>query len=257
VVVGGNASTTEYAGHALSAPCNRCDRLDPAPAVVQNGEMADNNFTPLTPELHAYVVAQGVRSDEVLDRVLRDTEAMGDISRMQISPDQGAFLTLLARAIGAERILEIGSFTGYSAICLARSLPSDGSLLCCELEAKYAATVRANLDDAGLSDRVEIRVGPALETLRSLPLDPVFDLAFIDADKPGYGDYFEEVLLRTRTGGLIVLDNMLLSGLVVDPPAENEAACALSELNTRLAVDQRVDIVLLSVSDGMTLARKR
>ena len=219
--------------------------------------MAEHNFTALTPELHAYVIEHGVRTDDVLDRVQRDTEAMGSISIMQVSPDQGAFLTLLSRAIGARRILEVGTFTGYSAICLARGLPGDGSLLCCELSPEYAAIARANLDDAGVGDRVEIRVGPALDTLRSLPKEPFFDLAFIDADKPGYAGYFEEALVRVRPGGLIVLDNMLFSGLVVDPPADHEAARALNDLNARLAGDERVDIALLTVSDGMTLARKR
>lgn len=219
--------------------------------------MADHNFTALTPDLHAYVIEHGVRGDDVLDRVQRDTEAMGAISIMQVSPDQGAFLTLLSRAIGARRILEVGTFTGYSAICLARGLPEDGSLLCCELSPEYAAVARANLDDAGVGDRVEIRVGPALDTLRSLPMDPMFDLAFIDADKPGYVDYFEEALARLRPGGLIVLDNTLFSGLVVDPPADHEAARALNDLNAGLAGDERVDIALLTVSDGMTLARKR
>jgi caffeoyl-CoA O-methyltransferase len=219
--------------------------------------MADLNFTALTPELHAYVVEHGVRDDAVLHRVQRDTEAMGGISIMQVSPDQGAFLTLLSRAIGARRILEVGTFTGYSAICLARGLPDDGSLLCCELDPGYAAIARSNLDDAGVGGRVEIRVGPALDTLRSLPADPLFDLAFIDADKPTYADYYEEALARLRPGGLIALDNTLLSGLVVEPPADHASARALHDLNARLAHDARVDIALLTVSDGMTLARKR
>ena len=219
--------------------------------------MAEHNFTALTPELHAYVVEHGVRDDDVLARVQRDTEAMGGISIMQVSPDQGAFLTLLSRAIGARRILEVGTFTGYSAICLARSLPGDGSLLCCELSPEYAAIARANLDAAGVGGP---RRDPGRPGARHAALpagDPVFDLAFIDADKPGYADYYEEVLARLRPGGLIVLDNTLLSGLVVDPPADNEPARALNDLNARLAHDERVDIALLTVSDGMTLARKR
>lgn len=214
------------------------------------------NFLRMTPALHDYVIAHGTREDEALRRVRIVTGEMGEIAIMQIAPDQGAFLTVLARAIGAGRAIEVGTFTGYSAICLARGVGDDGALLCCELSAEFAATARANLDAAGVGDRVEIRLGPALETLQALPREPGFDLAFVDADKPGYAAYFEELLPRLRQGGVVLFDNTLLSGAVLDP-AGNESAEALHALNLALADDDRIDLVLLPFGDGLTMARKR
>ncbi len=218
--------------------------------------MAQDNFLHMTPELHEYVVAHGTREDEALRRVRITTDELGDIAIMQIAPDQGAFLTVLARAVGARRALEVGTFTGYSAICLARGVGDGGSLLCCELSEDFAATARGNLEAAGVGERVEIRVGPALATLQALPAEPAFDLAFVDADKPGYAAYFEEILPRLRTGGVILFDNTLLSGAVLDPGG-NASAQALHELNLALDVDERVDLVLLPFGDGLTMLRKR
>ncbi len=218
--------------------------------------MAQDNFLHMTPELHEYVVAHGTREDEALRRVRITTDELGDIAIMQIAPDQGAFLTVLARAVGARRALEVGTFTGYSAICLARGVGDGGSLLCCELSEDFAATARGNLEAAGVGERVEIRVGPALATLQALPAEPAFDLAFVDADKPGYAAYFEEILPRLRTGGVVLFDNTLLSGAVLDPGG-NASAQALHELNLALDVDERVDLVLLPFGDGLTMLRKR
>ncbi len=213
-------------------------------------------FLPLSAELEGYVIDHGARQDAVLAAVERETAALGGIAVMQIAPDQGAFLTLLVRLLGATRALEIGSFTGYSAICIARGLPADGSLLCLELSEDFAATTRANLRRAGLEDRADVRVGPALESLRALPREPTFDFAFVDADKPGYGDYYEETLARLRPGGLIVLDNMLFDGQVLDP-APGESAAAIDRVNAAIAADERVDCALLMFADGVMLARKR
>lgn len=214
-----------------------------------------HKFTALTPEFYDYVVGHGVRRDEVLERVERDTEAMGDAAGMQTAPDQGALITLLVGAIGARLAVEVGTFTGYSAICIARGLAGGGRLVCCEVDPGYAQTALENLRSAGLGDRVEVRVGPALDTLRGLPLGEPIDFAFVDADKPAYADYYEELLARMRPGGLIMLDNVLLRGRVLDP--DDDAARAMAALNDRLAADQRVDVAMLAVSDGVTLVRKR
>jgi len=217
-----------------------------------------SKFTPLTDEIHAYMVGVGARQDELLARLQEETERTeGAMAVMQIAPDQGAFMTLLARAIGARRAIEVGTFTGYSAICIARGLPDGGELIACELDAERAATARRWIAEAGLAEKVDLRVGPAAETLRELPSGEDFDLAFIDADKPGYADYFEECLARLRPGGLILLDNVLLSGRVLEPPDDDDSALAMAELNERLATDARVDLAMVGIADGITIARKR
>lgn len=213
--------------------------------------------TELTPELHDYVVASGAREDEVLARVREETAALGDVAVMQVSPDQGAFLTLLVRAIGARRAIEVGTFTGYSAICIARGLGDGGELVCCELDPERAEVARRNLDAAGVGARAEVRVGPALETLEAIPAGQGLDFAFIDADKPGYPAYYEAVLERLRTGGLVAIDNVLMSGRVLDPAPDDASALAVAALNRAIAVDERVDVAMLGIADGLTLARKR
>ena len=220
-----------------------------------------SKFTPLDDDLHAYLVEHGARQDEVLARVQAETEAMGEIAVMQIAPDQGAFMTLLARVLGAREALELGTFTGYSAICIARGLAPGGRLVCCELDEGYAETAARNLEAAGVADRIEIRIGPALETLRALPEREVFDLAFIDADKPSYPAYYEECLARMRPGGLILIDNILSAGRVLHPEeldAEGAASVgAIRELNERVRDDDRVDVAMVGIADGLTIARKR
>ncbi len=222
-----------------------------------------SKFTALTDELHEYVVAHGARQDEVLRRVQAETAAMGEIAVMQIAPDQGAFLTMLCRILGAREALELGTFTGYSAICIARGLVPGGRLIACELSEEYAERAASNFADAGVADRIEIRIGPALETLRALPPAEVFDFAFIDADKTGYPDYYEEVLARMRPGGVIAVDNVLAGGDVAtgEPAASAdyspESLAAIRELNETITADERVDAVMLAIADGVTLARKR
>jgi len=216
-----------------------------------------SRFTPLTDELHDYIVAQGAREDEELRRVREETAALGaDVAVMQVAPDQGAFMTILARLIGARRAIEVGTFTGYSAICLARGLPLDGLLVACELDVERARVATDNFARAAVADRIDLRVGPAAETLASLSGEEPFDLAFIDADKTGYDDYYEKCLELLRVGGLIILDNVLQDGRVLDP-AGDESTEAIHRLNLKLRADERVDLAMIPVADGLTLARKR
>jgi caffeoyl-CoA O-methyltransferase len=207
-----------------------------------------------TEELLAYLSRYGARTDDVLDRVRAETSKLPN-AIMQIAADQGALMELVVRLIGAKDALEIGTFTGYSAICIARGLGEGGRLTCLELDEDFAATAQRNIDAAGVADRVEIRVGPALESLAAIPAGPGFDFAFIDADKRSYPDYYELVLERMRRGGLILLDNMLQGGRVVAPDTEN--ARIVDELNRRIHADDRVDMAMTVSADGLTFARVR
>jgi caffeoyl-CoA O-methyltransferase len=215
-------------------------------------------FTAMTPELHAYAVEHGARQDDVLRRLAAETESEhADVAIMQIAPDQGAFITLLLRLMGARRALELGTFTGYSAICIARGLPDDGLLITCDLSEEWAAVARRHWREAGVDDRIELRLGPALETLRGLPSGEPFDFAFIDADKSEYPEYYEECLRLLRPGGLVMLDNVFRGGSVLDPDDDDPRNVATRVLNERLAGDERVDVAMLPIADGITLALKR
>ena len=213
-------------------------------------------YLPMSGELHRYVVEHSSARDDALLGVERQTEALGDLALMQMAPEQGALFTVLVAAMAARLAVEVGTFTGYGAVSIARGLAPGGRLICCELEPERAEMARGALESAGVADRAEIRVGPALETLRAMPTDPVVDFAFIDADKTGYGDYFDELLPRTRANGLIVLDNVLMGGRVIDPDADDEGTVAMRELNDRLARDPRVQVAMVAMADGMTFARK-
>jgi caffeoyl-CoA O-methyltransferase len=213
-------------------------------------------FISLNSELHDYLVEHSSFRDGVAQEVEQAARDMGDLEEMQIGGDQAALMTLLVRAAGARRALEIGTFLGYGAISIARGLPDDGKLICCELKEEYAERARRHLADAGLAERVEIRVGPAIETLRGLD-DGSFDFAFIDADKVGYPDYYEECLRLLPSNGLIMLDNTLREGTVIDPPDGDEGTAVVAELNDRIAADDRVDVAMLGIADGVTLVRKR
>ena len=214
-------------------------------------------YTPLTDELHGYLVDHGARQDNVLRRLQAETEGLGDIAVMQIAPDQGAFMTLLARAIGARSALELGTFTGYSSICIARGLADGGRLLTCDLSEGWTEIARRYFRDAGVEERIEIRLGPALETLRALAGDEAFDFAFVDADKSEYLDYYEEVLARLRPRGLMAIDNVLRGGAVLNPDDDSVANTTVRALNDRVAADDRVDVAMIGVADGITLALKR
>jgi predicted O-methyltransferase YrrM len=213
-------------------------------------------FISLTAELHDYLVDHSSFRDGATAEVEQAARDMGELEEMQIGGDQAAFITLLVRAIGARRALEIGTFLGYGAISIARGLPDDGRLTCCELNEDYAQRAHEHLSHAGLADRVEIRVGPAIETLTNLD-DESFDFAFIDADKVGYPDYYEHCLRLLRANGVIMLDNTLREGTVLDPPEGDEGTATMARLNDRIASDDRVDVAMLGIADGVTLARKR
>jgi caffeoyl-CoA O-methyltransferase len=168
-------------------------------------------------------------------------------------------MTMLTRLVGAARAIELGTFTGYSAICIARGLVPGGRLVACELDPERAETARANFERAGVADLIDIELGPAGETLERLLAEAgePFDLAFIDADKTGYPEYYERCLELLRPGGLIVLDNVLRVGTVLDPDPDDESARVIAALNEAIAGDERVDVAMLGVADGITLARKR
>ncbi len=211
----------------------------------------------LDTDLHQYLVAHGTPPDAVLQRLADDTSAMGPIARMQIAPEQGAFLTMLAGMLGARLIVEVGTFTGYSSVCLARGLVPGGRLICCDVSAEFTARAVQAWHEAGLDDSVELRLAPGADTLRAMPLDDLIDLAFIDADKSGYAVYYEEILQRLRPGGVIAVDNVLWSGRIIDSTDTSVDTVALRAFNDMVLADDRVDCVMLPIADGLTLCRKR
>jgi caffeoyl-CoA O-methyltransferase len=214
-------------------------------------------FLSLTQPVYEYLVAHSAPPDDVLRDLAEETAALGPVSMMQVAVEQGAFLTMLARLMGARRAVEIGTFTGYSSICIARGLADGGRLLCCDVSEEWTAIARRYWTRAGLDDRIELRLGPGLDTLRALPREPAIDLVFIDADKPGYRSYYEELLPRVRPNGLFVFDNVLWSGAVADPAVQDDNTRALRALADHVRQDARVDEVMLAVADGLLLARKR
>lgn len=212
----------------------------------------------IDPSVQDYVIAETVREDPVL-RDLRTETSRRSNAMMQIGPEQGAFMQLLARTIGAKRYLEIGVFTGYSSLAIAQVLPADGNIVACDVSEEYTAVARRYWDKAGVTGKIDLRLGPALATLERLIADGAepFDMAFIDADKEHVGDYFDRCLALVRSGGLILVDNVLWSGAVANPQINDAETCALRVLNARAAADDRVDVALLTVCDGLLIARKR
>jgi caffeoyl-CoA O-methyltransferase len=211
----------------------------------------------LRPELEDYVTAHSAGPDDVLRDLAAETaSAFPDAAEMQIGPEQGVFMTMVTRITGVRRALEIGTFTGYSSICIARGLADGGQLTCCDVSDEWTSVARRYWQRAGLADRIELYLRPALETLRALPAGATFDLAFIDADKPGYIGYWDEVVPRIRAGGVILVDNTLASGRVADPAIAADRV-PVRAFNDHALADDRVDLVLLSIGDGVTMARKR
>jgi predicted O-methyltransferase YrrM len=213
----------------------------------------------LDERLHAYLLEVGVREHEVLRRLREETAALPE-SRMQIAPEEGAFLALLVRILDARKVLEIGTFTGYSSTAMALALPADGRIICCDLSEEWTDVARRAWADAGVADRIDLRLGPALDTLEQLFAageERSFDMAFIDADKANYAGYYEAALRLVRQGGVIAIDNVLWSGRVVDPEVTDEATNAIRAINDDIAADERVDIAMLPLADGVTLARVR
>jgi caffeoyl-CoA O-methyltransferase len=212
----------------------------------------------LTPDAHRYLLDHCTRPDEVQQWLIDETHSkVADLSMMQISPEQGAFMTLLTRLLGVKNAVEVGTFTGYSALCIARGLADGGRLLCCDVSEEWTSIGRAAWKRAGIDDRIDLKIAPAVETLRALPEEAAIDLAFIDADKPSYPAYYEELLARLRPNGLILVDNTLWSGAVVDPKATDENTEAIRAFNDMVAADSRVESMILTLGDGLTLARKR
>ncbi len=213
-------------------------------------------FTPMSAELHRYAVDHS-RQDEVLRSLDRETAALGDVAVMQMAPEQGALTTLLVQAIGARRALEIGTFTGYGSISIARGLADGGRLLTCDISEEWTEIARRHFEEAGVAAQIDLRIGPAIETLRSLDADDPFDFAFIDADKTSYPDYYEETMRLLRTGGLVMIDNVFRGGEVIDPEAGDDGVRAIREVNDRIASDPRVEpVAMVGIADGITLALK-
>jgi predicted O-methyltransferase YrrM len=213
----------------------------------------------LSQELREYVVRHGIREHPVLTG-LREENQRERAGSMQVAPEEGALLALLVRLMGARRVLEVGTYTGYSSTAIALALPPDGRIVCCDVSREWTDIARAAWADAGVADRVDLRLGPAAETLDALLAAGeagTFDLAFIDADKSGYDDYYERALRLVRSGGLIAIDNVLWSGRVADPSVQDDDTRAIRALNEKVASDERVDPVMTSVADGLTLALVR
>lgn len=218
-----------------------------------------NRSIGLGEELHAYLVATGVREPGVLRRLREETAALPQRG-MQIAPEQGALLALLVRLLGARRCLEVGTFTGYSSTAVALALPPDGRLVCCDVSREWTDVARRAWDDAGVADRVTLHLGPAAESLDALLAAGeagTYDFAFIDADKGGYDGYVERALRLVRPGGLIGIDNVLWSGAVADPAQHDPSTEAIRALNAKLASDERVDVAMVPIGDGLTLLRVR
>ena len=209
--------------------------------------------------LYDYLLGASLREADVLRRLRAETQAMPNAT-MQISPEQGQFMALLVKLVGARKIIEIGTFTGYSALCMAQALPRDGRIVACDISAEWTAIAVRYWAEAGVAGRIELRLAPALETTRALieaGEGLTFDLAFIDADKQNYGAYYEAALELLRPGGLILVDNTLWYGRVADGEVQDVDTVAIRAFNVQLRDDPRVDLSLLPIGDGLTLARKR
>jgi predicted O-methyltransferase YrrM len=213
----------------------------------------------LPEDLRSYIHAMSLRESALQIRLREETAKMPQ-GGMQISPEQGQLMALLARLIGAKFYLEVGTFTGYSALSVAAALPADGRAICCDVSAEWTAVATRYWRDAGIADRIELRLAPAVETLDALLAEGkagTVDLAFVDADKTGYAAYLERIFTLLRPNGLLLVDNVLWGGKVADPSAMSADTVALREFNKRLKDDARFDISMLPVGDGLTLARKR
>jgi len=212
----------------------------------------------LSPELFAYVVDRVAPGpDEVQRWLIDETNAkVGGFAGMQIAPDQGVFMTILTQLVGARRAVEVGTFTGYSSLCIPRGLPADGRLTCCDVSEEWTALAREAWERAGVADRIELKIAPGIDTLRALPKDEPIDLAFIDADKTGYASYYDEILPRLRPNGVLLVDNVLWGGSVVNADVTDDDTRAIRAFNDKVAADDGVDSVIVPIGDGLTLIRK-
>jgi len=210
----------------------------------------------ITPALYDYLMQVGVRESPTAAALRVETQKL-PMAMMQISPEQAAFMQLIVKLTGVRRALEVGTFTGYSALAVAEAMDSDGRLIACDVSVEWTSIGKPHWAKAGVAHKIDLRIGPAADTLRALPEGDQFDLAFIDADKGNYSVYFEEILRRLRTGGVLMVDNTIWSGKVVAPEPDDADSVALAAFNDALAADERVDVVLLTLGDGLTLAQKR
>jgi caffeoyl-CoA O-methyltransferase len=206
-----------------------------------------------------YAASHGMQPDEVQQSLIEATTAkVGDFAMMQIGVDQGAFMAVLSAVLRPKFAVEVGTFTGYSSLCIARGLADGGRLLCCDVSDEWTSIAREHWQMAGVADRIDLQLAPAVETLQALPAEPTIDLAFIDADKPNYRAYYEEILPRLAPQGVILVDNTLWSGMVLaDSGADDENTVALRAFNDFVAADDRVDVAQLTVGDGVTMIRRR
>jgi caffeoyl-CoA O-methyltransferase len=213
----------------------------------------------LPEELHAYLLDVGVREPDLLRQLREETAAMPEHD-MQIAPEQGALMALLVELTGARRCLEVGTFTGYSSLSVALALPADGRLVCCDLSREWTDIARRYWVQAGVADKIELRLGPALDTLDAMVIEGLaetFDFAFLDADKDNYPAYADRILTLLRRGGLMAIDNVFWGGEVAQPEVDNVSVRGIRELNRMLASDERVSLSMVPIADGLTLARKR
>lgn len=215
-------------------------------------------YVALTDPLYDYIVRCRSRiTDPLLDALRTETESLGDVARMLISPEQGDFLTLLTELLEVRTAVEVGTFTGYSSICLARGLAEGGRLHCFDVNAEWTAIAQRYWKKEGVTDRIELQLGDAKQVLHDWEPRAPLDLAFIDADKPGYDTYFEILLPKMKPNGLFIFDNMVWGGRVIEQPLTDPDGLAIDRLNRKLASDPRVESVLLPIADGLHLARKR
>ena len=219
--------------------------------------MSDDRFLDVGRAVYEYMLANSTPVDPIYEAIRADTlAATGDAAGMQIGPDQFTLMRILAQLVGARLAVEVGTFTGASAVAIAGGLLPGGRLVCCDVSEDWTAIARRHWEAAGLSDRIDLRIGPALATIAALPDEPI-DLAFVDADKPAYPDYYDAIVPRLRRGGVLLADNTLWSGRVADSDDRSASTEAIRAYNTRAAADDRVDSVILPVGDGITLTRKR
>ena len=211
----------------------------------------------LSREVHQYLLDHGGAADPIGQRLIEETRKMGGISMMQVAPEQGAFMQLLATLLGAKKAIEVGTFTGFSALCLARGMGEGSHLICCDTSEEWTRVGQPYWEEAGVSDRIDLRIGPAIETLQAIPEDQGFDLAFVDADKSSYVAYGRELLRLVRPGGLIMVDNVLWSGAVVDPDNHEDNTQHIRAFNDWATGEVRCENVMIPVGDGLTLIRVR
>ncbi len=218
-----------------------------------------NRTIGLSDELYRYMIENSLREPELLHRLRKETARMTQFAIMQIAPEQGQFMGLLVQLIGARRALEIGTFTGYSALSVILAMPREGHLTCCDISKEFTDVARRYWAEAGVADRIDLRLGAAIETLDKLITsgsEGTFDFIFIDADKENYDGYYERALVLLRPGGLLAIDNVLWNGSVADPLNQEETTLAIRRLNARIAADKRVAVSMVPIGDGLTLARK-